>query len=493
MYARWTHTGCMCLVVALILGIMTSASQGTESVTITVLTLDNRPPNTLLLQQLAAVAGVDLVLESDPEAASWADCVSLNAAAAGSLVGSRTADPWLLKPPKVRPDALIHFAVPRVEPTVVDKEVMDEYRRVREALADPALQREMIEAIAGRASIPEDEYMAAYVDRMRGWLDFLSRAGYDPDRLLVTLDDNRPGPLSDGLKSLLETYSRHVQDGTDEGMMLLLARALRERQISAPVTCAITWTHPGDLVAVQPLESGFVVENALAMSRWLGLRITPRGDLTEQWRPVLWIHGPYADAATRADLVRGKCAELGDRGCIVADIARTSGGDPVLIDTWRQGATPDGLIGYLGWNTSSNALGSAFALWAAIDFAYEHGADPEGVRAASETFLWARLLDDYFYQSVARAERRDLLAAEGGDIWNLTAEERAREEGAIAARLTELWRELGEDLAIPLRIVDPLGHTGIVVELPWSRFFEIALYPTDDRGILPVIRPHSPS
>jgi hypothetical protein len=174
---------------------------------------------------------------------------------------------------------------------------------------------------------------------------------------------------------------------------------------------------------------------------------------------------------------------------IVADVAKTNMGDSVLIDTWRGGTTPRGLIGYVGWNTSSNALGNALALWAATDFAYFHSADPEGVRAATETFLWARLLDDYFYQAKVRGERRDLLVAEGGDPYHLTPEQTAEEEGAIADRLTELWREMGQDMALPLRYVAPLDHTGFIVELPWSRLFEIALYPTDYRGILPVIRP----
>ena len=134
-------------------------------------------------------------------------------------------------------------------------------------------------------------------------------------------------------------------------------------------------------------------------------------------------------------------------------------------------------------------LGTAVALWASIDFAYWHGADPEGVRAAAETFMWARFLDDYIYQGTVRGERRDIIDAEGGDQSHLTPEQIREEDPAIAARLTELWREKGVKLALPLRYVDPLGHTGFTVELPWGRLFEIALYPSDDRGILPVIRP----
>jgi hypothetical protein len=389
----------------------------------------------------------------------------------------------------VRPDALLHFAVPRVEPTVADQNLAQQYAQVRESMNNPDVQRQVLASILGESAPLQNSAFDAYARRIRGWLDFLDRAGYDPDRLLITLDDNRPGPLSDGLKLLLGKYSRHVHDGTDEGMMLLFARALRERQTDLPTTCGIVWTDPGDLTAVMPFEGAMVAENLLSMADWLGLRVSPDIDLLESWRPVLWINGSGAPDDRRAESISTVCAELGDRRVIVADVAKTNMGDSVLIDTWRGGTTPRGLIGYVGWNTSSNALGNALALWAATDFAYFHSADPEGVRAATETFLWARLLDDYFYQAKVRGERRDLLVAEGGDPYHLTPEQTAEEEGAIADRLTELWREMGQDMALPLRYVAPLDHTGFIVELPWSRLFEIALYPTDYRGILPVIRP----
>ncbi len=468
---------------------LAAAPVPTEPVTIAILALDDRPPNTLLVKQVAAVAGIDLVFTTDP---TEADLVSINAAVAGSLVGSRTADPLMLVPPVVSPEALLHFAVPRIEPTVVESDARAEYARIRTELENPDLQREILAAIRGDSDLPADEYLAAYVERMLGWLDLLDRGGYAPARLLITLDDNRPGPLSDGLKLLLGEYSHHVQDGTDEGMLLLLARALREMQISPPPTCGLILTAPGDLAALQPFESGTVAENALEMARWLGLKVSPRLDLLESWRPALWIHGAGSAENERADFIRERTLQLGDRPVIVADIALANGADPALMEAWRSGATPPGLVGYLAWNTSSNTLGSAFALWAAIDFAYEHGADPQGVRAAAETFLCARLLDDYLYQRIVRAERSNVLRSEGGDPYHLTDEQVMRETEQIAARLTELWAELGESLALPLRIADPMGDTGFIVELPWSRFFEIALYPTDDRGILPVIRPTKP-
>jgi hypothetical protein len=380
--------------------------------------------------------------------------------------------------------------VPRVEPTVTEIDVEPQYAKVRQNLVNPDIQRAVLSTIRGETDTLNDKYLSNYAARMKGWLDFLDRAGFDPDRLLITLDDNRPGPLADGLKLMLGKYSHFVYDGTDEGMMLLFARALRERQPSAPSTCGIVWTNPGDLVQVMDVESAMVAENVFTMVGWLGMRVSPRIDLFERWRPVLWVNGiGESDDIARADDVLATSQSLGERPVIVADIAKTNKGDSVLIQSWRDHKTPPGLIGYVGWNSSSNTLGSAFALWVTVDFAYFHGSDPEGVRAAAETFLWARFLDDYLYQGIVRSERRDLLTEQGADQYHLSPQQVKDEEIAISKRITELWKEMGVDLALPLRFVKPIDHTSFVVELPWSRLFEISLYPTDDRGILPVIRP----
>ena len=471
------------------IGLMAMPSSATEPVILTALTLDNRPPNNLMLKELAAIAGIDLYVSFDPGTAQSADLVSLNAAVAGSLVGSRSVDPWKLVPPILKPDALIHFAFPRVEPTVSESAIISEYARVRQELNNPDTQRTVLRAIFDEAIPIENEYLAGYVDRIRGWLDFLNRAKYDTDRLLITLDDNRPGPLADGLKLELGKYSHHVRDGTDEGMMMLLARALRERQSDLPTTCVIAWTDPADLTSIQPFESSLIAENVFSMADWLGLKISSKPELYENWRPVLWIHGPGSDETVRPEKIISMSENLGEKTVIVADIAKPNGGDTILFDTWREGYTPKGLVGYVGWNTSSNTLGSAFALWAVIDFAYEHGADPTRVRSATETFLWARILDDYFYQRIVRSERIDLIRSEGADPYKLDANLSSREAHKIAERLSQLWSENGVGLAIPLRIVDTLGNTKFTVELPWNRLFEIALYPSDCRGILPTIRP----
>lgn len=472
----------------LITSFVSPAAQASEPITLKILTLDDRPPNNLLVKELGAIAGINLVVEFGPDESPDHDLVSLNAASCGSLVGSRTSDPWFLEPPVVRPDAYLHFAVPRVQPTVADLEIKAEYDNVISQLQNPDLQRDVLRAILGSEIEFENRFIGEYVDRMAGWIDFLRRCDYDPDRLLITLDDNRPGPLSDGIKLVLGEFSNYVYDGTDEGMMLLLARALRDKQTESSNTIPIIFTNPADLVTVQPFESAFSIENILKMADWLQLRISPSIDLYEHWRPVLWIHGPGNESSDTPGLIRDAVNTISDRDVIVADI-RTNGGDPALIDTWRNGATPPGLIGYLGWNTSSNTLGSAIALWAAVDFAYEHTSDPEGVASAIETFLWARILDDFFYQRLLRTEFYGVSRESGADPYNLTDEQTLELIELITRKISHVWSEYEESLSIPLRFVEPNESTTFIIELPWNRLFEIELYVSDSRGILPVIHP----
>jgi hypothetical protein len=178
-----------------------------------------------------------------------------------------------------------------------------------------------------------------------------------------------------------------------------------------------------------------------------------------------------------------------DRQVIVADISLPNGGDPELFDLWEERRAPEELEGYVGWNTSSNTLGSAFALWAAIDYAYEKTSDPEGVRAGIETFLWARILDDYLYQHLARAPLSEMVRSMGEDSYHISEQAAPEIEKIITEAIMEMWDEIDVPLDIDFLYVDPDGHTRIFIRLPWNRMFEIALYPIDDRAILPAIQP----
>ncbi|MEO7993799.1 MAG: hypothetical protein ABI743_05315, partial [bacterium] len=309
------------LALVLVLSVGWPATRASAA-TVTMVTLDDRPCNTLFVQQLAAIAGIDLILSTTPADALNADCVSLNTVAAGSLVASRSTDPSALPAPHLRPDALVQFAVPRAQPFVKDAASLAAYSAALQTLANPDTQEIVRAAIAGDGPMPADTALADYARRLRGWLAYLDRAAIPRDRLLITLDDNRPGPLAAWLKLTLERYSDHVQDGTDEGMMLLLARWLREHETGpAAYEIGLVWTDPAGLLETHAFESGMPVENTLRMTDWLHVRVTSDLKGVARWRPVLWIHAGSNGAAADGARVVATVEALSDRPVVVADIA----------------------------------------------------------------------------------------------------------------------------------------------------------------------------
>ncbi|MCG3152470.1 MAG: hypothetical protein GEEBNDBF_01770 [bacterium] len=470
-----------------ILGVhLWSAAPAWAGERVLMLTLDDRPCNTILVQQLAAIAGVELELTTRPDRAGEAELVSLNAALFGSLVASRSGDPSRLTVPRLRHDALVHFAVPRVQPFVKDDATMKAYTAALESLKQPAIQEQVRAAIAGEGPMPADPPLADYAQRMRGWLDLLAGASIPPDRLLVTLDDNRPGPLAAWLKTRLRRYTPHVQDGTDEGMMLLLARWCRERQAEVlPPEAGIVFTSPSDAVTLQAFESGMPLENVLRMADWLHFRMTPSLKTLPSWRSVLWLHGSPITPERATALAQ----ELDQHFVVVGDIAKLNAGDPGLFKAWSNGAMPAKLMGYAGWNTASNTLGTVMALMSAIDYGYSERSDPESVQGAVELFLWSRMLDDWLYMGVVRPDYQSARTAAGLPNANLSPEQVAAAIEQLQFRLLEQWGTLGSDLFAPFRFVDPGGTTGAEVTIPWARLFEIGVLPVDPRGFLPTIRP----
>lgn len=466
----------------------------TEEPTIVMLTLDDRPCNTILVQQLAAIAGLDLELTTDPGRAEEASLVSLNTALFGSLVASRSGDPTGMAIPWLQEDALVHFAVPRVQPFVKDEATLKAYSTALESLKKAEVQESVRAAIAGEGPDPESAPLADYAHRMRSWLELLDRAGIDPDRLLITLDDNRPGPLAAWLKLMLRNYSDHVHDGTDEGMMLLLARWCRERQALWPanstgltIESGLIFTDPGDAVKLQAFESGMPIENIIRMADWLHVRMTPSLDTLPTSRSVLWLHASDINATRATEIATA----LGSHPVIVGDIAKLNAGDPALFAAWRQAGVPSQLAGYAGWNTASNTLGTTMALMAAIDYGYAQRADPESVAMATELFLWSRLLDDWLYMAEVRPAYQPERTAAGLPNANLSLEQVDAAIEELQFRLLERWGIQGGPLDLPFRWANPDGATSAEITIPWSRLFEIGVIPVDPRGILPTIRPQN--
>ena len=153
--------------------------------------------------------------------------------------------------------------------------------------------------------------------------------------------------------------------------------------------------------------------------------------------------------------------------CAVADCAIPDGADECLMQFLREQGLLHRFHCFAGWNTSSNALGTALAHAVALACSAHGGSLSEETLQLSAQFRTMRLLEDWGYMTHVRQDVSELVA--GGQYPPVTdvryLGDRSEEiAGEIAARLRRFAAEqLG---GIP----DALD-----VSLPWQRMFEIAL------------------
>jgi hypothetical protein len=135
----------------------------------------------------------------------------------------------------------------------------------------------------------------------------------------------------------------------------------------------------------------------------------------------------------------------------VADVAFANGGDPAFVAELTRHQRLPQLIGYAGWNTASNRLGSLLAQLVLARGNWHS--------AANCAVLALRLAEDLQWQAVLRQRLRDELDEARSEPAELAA-------AAQALMLSEANAWLAEQ-----------GFTERVQRawLPWQRSFEIGL------------------
>jgi hypothetical protein len=193
---------------------------------------------------------------------------------------------------------------------------------------------------------------------------------------------------------------------------------------------------------------------------------------------LLWVHNfedeqqreardqeDEADGPARRAAERLLAAAEGASSVLaVADVRYANGADRAFVTAILERTTV-GRGTYAGWNTASNALGSAIAQAVAA----HHGRrqPTAGTPAAVRRMVAARLLDDWGYQAVVRPRLATLVRERGGDASAL---------GAEAPILEAAARRAFEEFVLP-PLAASLG-TGVVVRritFPWDRLFESAI------------------
>lgn len=314
--------------------------------------------------------------------------------------------------------------------------------------------------------------------------------------LLVGQDDATPRSLSRQDREVLERLARAldagaaaVTTGADELGARLFARWLNEATGEAP-RVRVLYTVPEAVGLVPRYEAAPLAPTVLEHVVTCGCR-PAEGDADI----LLWVHNfagpeqqeavvqegqpvpegvPVPDAAGDApvpdamdapvpDVVRAAVRE--ERVVALADVRFANGADRRLVERLLAERALGGIVAYAGWNTASNALGSALAQ--AVVVHHLRRSTVNGSDRAARRMLLARLLDDWGYQAVVRPALRALALEQG-----ISPSHLADGRPGLEAAALRLFRE---------EVAPPLARTfGAPVEVrgvrfPWNRLFEAAV------------------
>lgn len=281
------------------------------------------------------------------------------------------------------------------------------------------------------------------------------------DYLLLYRDDTTPYGLPrleyEELQPLLGEASTSVT-GADEVGLLLLARLVNALRGQQPGVF-VDYADPGaqDMVPYyedEPLEQVVARHIAAAGAREVGA--PGEADLVLAVNNAFGQTSEAAGPENNPDRAENYLARFIARirsylqqgqPVAVADVAFNNGADNKLIQMLLGSSLYWQLAAYGGWNTASNALGSALAEGLI-------GGDPENCLAI-------RLVDDWAYQANVRQAVKKALVEMGMDPYVLDGTGKEQAEQLIQEKLNTFLRGHGVNLQV----------SG--VRLPWNRLFEI--------------------
>lgn len=255
------------------------------------------------------------------------------------------------------------------------------------------------------------------------------------DRLVVSVDDSGDLGLNvlereklvqkvEGLRLTNKVFS---YPGADEVLGTLLAGWMNDqlRGMGVKVRAKAMFSPASASVCPSRYEGQTIGETIEAQVKAIGIEYvnefeSPGSDAANTIDITLVIHGSEVQGDhillpglpdlrqvdTRAQ-VRETIGilEKATTPCILCDVAYANGADPVLVEELIQ--RPDlisKLIGYAGWNTTGNTVGSALAMGVSRLFAVRTQRRNEATDRAFQRCFFTRLADDWAYQTRVRPQ-----------------------------------------------------------------------------------------
>lgn len=268
-----------------------------------------------------------------------------------------------------------------------------------------------VERVIPAAARARQDALIAYNEQIIRALLGWAEAGL-VDEVVIGLDDARPYGMANllhrqagaGLAERGLNGRVHAHYGADEIGFLLLAReGLRRGGVQPRI--AVEYDRPGAEAALLPYEGASLGDSVAQKLALLGaepalLGAEPGGGGGQR----LFLYTSRTDATGRRLLERMAAAYREGDSVALADVTGTGERDRALLE--RLGTrVPLTELAYAGWNTASNAAGTALALAAVRELHARAGA-MERQRLALQAFQAVRYAHDLVFQG-----RREELAA----------------------------------------------------------------------------------
>jgi hypothetical protein len=333
----------------------------------------------------------------------------------------------------------------------------------------------------------------------------LAKAGVI-DELILLQDDARQyglhrqdqAVLRARLKELGMVERIPIYNGTDEGALSLVSRAILDRR-KRQVRVAPVYSSARAREVIAPYEDHplrFTVENQIRAAGGVLVGEDEEADYR------LYINAPETTAAEFdrfrrrlvEDLQAGRPTALAD---LLFPAPHRSGADERLIEALRVAGLFDRLVGYAAWNTAGNTLGTAIPhanmriclmKEQAVRKRQTRAGQQEAWRAemAHLEFLLNRYAGDYIYHDLVRPEvnaRRRAEAARTGTItYQLAAEAYAMADREVSQAMVPLITKFFDENFAGKRYrlltggeVTVKGLRDLRVYLPWARTFECVI------------------
>lgn len=326
----------------------------------------------------------------------------------------------------------------------------------------------------------------------KGFIDYLL-FGMD-DILVKSVADFRRGAIRNAIPEKIQGKCK-IYTGIDEAAMLLFAKALLEHYKTAPTVRVHFSDQLSNMDTIyEQLPLSTLVADYLELE---GLKLVGEdadieffcrafsGDQKEAFTQKLF---PTAGAKKFAKEIASFQRE--HRFVAVADLAYANGADTKFIQALMQYADPVNLISFSAWNTSGNTLGSSLALAIVRYLTILQGGGDLRAETAFHRFLFARFMDDWFYQSILRNSMN--LSAGMKRISPLNMSD--AESNYFSELISEYMQNYGSKIYSKFyagnHYINGLEHKihmhkPIKIEafLPWNRLFEVAIQVKFDLSI----------